>query len=40
MTYTLLNILNFMKKNWFKILLLSIIIFGLPKLQKCFPNYS
>ena len=40
MTFTLLNILNFMKNNWFRIVLLSIIIFGLPKLQACFPNYN
>lgn len=40
MTFTLLNILNFMKNNWFRIVLLSIIIFGLPVFQKHFPNYN
>lgn len=40
MTFTLLNILNFMKNNWFRIVLLSIIIFGLPVFQKRFPNHS
>ena len=40
MTFTLLNILNFMKNNWFRIVLLSIIIFGVPKFQEYFPNYN
>lgn len=40
MTFTLLNILNFMKNNWFRIVLLSIIIFGLPKFQTRFPKYN
>ena len=40
MTFTLLNILNFMKNNCFRIVLLSITIFGMPKFQKCFPNYN
>ena len=40
MTFTLLNILNFMKNNWFRITLLSIVIFGLPVFQKRFPKYN